>query len=235
MAVDGSRLALALAWSIPLLQGLAVTLALAAASVAAGSLLGLGATLLAERAGPVLRRTLLATLALIRSLPELLIIFAAYYGSAVLLQVLLAPFGHDGFVGIGSFTAGVLALSLIHGAFAAEVFRGAFAAVPAGPLEAARALGLRSFQALLTIRLPIALRYALPGWMNLLVITLKLTPLVAAIGLEDLLRVAGEAGKSTRDYLLFYLVALAIYLVIAGAVGLAQERAEERSHKTQAL
>lgn len=229
--MDGSRLALGLAWSLPLLQGLLVTLALAAASVAVGTALGLGAALLTEHGGRTVCRVLTAGEAVIRSLPELLIIFAAYYGFAFLLQALLAPFGFDGFIGIGAFTAGVLALSLIHGAFAAEVFRGAFAAVPTGPLEAAAALGLKPVPAFLSVRLPIVARYALPGWMNLAVITLKLTPLVAAIGLEDLLRVAGEAGKSTRDYLLFYLLALAVYLLLAAAIGLVQERVERRMHR----
>lgn len=225
------QVSLALDWSRPLAMGLLVTVALAIVSVAIGTVLGLLAALASDSCGPLPRRIIAGWEAMIRSLPELLIVFAAYYGFAFLLQAILAPFGVSGFVDIGAFTAGVLALSIIHAAFSSEVFRGAFAAVPRGPLEAAKALGLKPWQAFWTVKLPVAIRYALPGWMNLGIITLKLTTLVAAVGLEDLLRVAGAAGRSTRDYLLFYLVALAIYLLLAAVIGIGQERAERRLHR----
>ena len=38
--------------------------------------------------------------------------------------------------------------------------------------------------------------------------TLKSTPLVSAIGLQDLIRVAGDAGQNTKEYFQFYMVTL---------------------------
>ena len=54
------------------------------------------------------------------------------------------------------FWSGVLALGLIHGAYASEVFRGAFQAVPKGQLEAALAFGMSPFLAFRRIKLPLA-------------------------------------------------------------------------------
>ncbi|MCW6511807.1 ABC transporter permease subunit [Lichenifustis flavocetrariae] len=221
-------LVLAASWSGQLAAGLGVTLALAALSIVLGTAVGLGCALLAARPGVFGPRLVLMAAGLVRSLPELLVIFAAYYGFAFLLQAIVAPFGVTGFVAIDAFWAGVMALTLIHAAFCTEVFRGAFAALPPGPIEAARALGLRRVPVFWLVAWPLALRYALPGWMNLTIVSLKLTPLVAAVGLQDLLRTAGDAGRNTHDYLLFYLLALGIYLALAAAIGLIQMRLEAR-------
>ena len=226
--MDTARLLVASSWSGQLAAGLLVTLALAMLSILCGTALGLAAALASARSTTIAGRLLVLVEATIRSLPELLVLFAAYYGFAFALHALLAPFGISGFVGIDAFWAGVMALSLIHAAFCADVFRGAFAAVPPGPVEAARALGLRSGAVFRLVTLPLAVRYGLPGWMNLAIVSLKLTPLVAAIGLEDLLRTAGDAGRNTHDYLLFYLIALAVYLVLAALVGLTQQACERR-------
>lgn len=215
-------------WGDELLLGLAVTLGLSAMSVCAGTALGLATALIEASRFRLLAHVVATWNAIMRSLPELLVIFFMYFGFSFLLQAILAPFGFEGFIGIGSFWAGVLAISLIHAAYCSEVFRGALAAVPDGPLEAARALGLHRPQAFATVKLPLALRYALPGLMNLVIVTLKITPLVSAIGLRDLMRSAGDAGQNTREYLTFYTIALFIYLIIAAALLLLQSRLEKR-------
>ncbi|MCS0497295.1 ABC transporter permease [Ancylobacter mangrovi] len=229
--MDLSLLAFGSGWGDALARGLLVTLALAAASVVLGTALGLGGALVATSRRRTAARLVGGYEVVMRSLPELLVIFAVYYGFSFALQALLAPFGVDGFVAIDAFWAGVLAIGMVHGAYCSEVFRGAFAAVPAGPLEAAAALGLRPLPTFVTVKLPLALRFALPGLMNLVVVTLKATPLVAAVGLEDLLRVAGDAGKNTKHYLTFYLAALAVYLVLAAAIWLVEGRIERRASK----
>lgn len=215
-------------WGDELLFGLGVTLLLAAISIVIGTAIGLAAGLLELSRWRPLARLVVGYGAVMRSLPELLIIFLVYYGASFVLQALLRPFGFEGFIGISAFWAGVIALSLIHGAYASEVFRGAFLAVPSGYLEAARSLGLHPLQIFATVKLPLALRYALAGLMNLVIVTLKTTPLVAAIGLQDLLRVAGDAGQNTKHYLLFYMIALIVYLVIAGGALALQLALEHR-------
>lgn len=215
-------------WGDELVFGLGVTLRLAVVAILIGSCLGLATALLERAEIPIISKAVSAYSAILRSLPELLIIFFIYYGASLVLQAIAAPFGIDGFIGINTFWAGVIALSLIHAAYASEVFRGAFAAVPPGVVEAAQSLGLRRSQAFVTVRFPLAVRYALPGLMNLVVVTLKTTPLVSAIGMQDLIRVAGDAGQNTKQYLMFFLIALALYLIIAAGILVLQITLENR-------
>jgi len=151
--------------------------------------------------------------------------------SVVALAALLAPFGIAGLFEINRFWSGVLALALIHAAYASEVFRGAFLAVPVGEIDAARAFGMSPVLVFSRIRLPLAFRLAMPGLTNLVMTTLKSTPLVSAIGLQDLIRVAGDAGQNTKEYFQFYMATLVIYLGIAAVVLLLQSRSEHRLYR----
>ena len=51
-------------------------------------------------------------------------------------------FGASGFIGLPAFATGAIAIGIVSGAYQAEVFRGAFAALSRGELEAARAIGM---------------------------------------------------------------------------------------------
>jgi His/Glu/Gln/Arg/opine family amino acid ABC transporter permease subunit len=208
-------------WGDELVRGFRVTVELAVLSYLAGTGLGLLAAL-----GEISRyRTLSTALQVyalvLRSVPELLVIFLFYFGGGLLVQALLAPFGVAR-VEVSAFAAGLVALSLIQGAYASEVFRGALAAVPHGLNEAAYALGMHAVTVNLTITLPLAFRYALPGLVNLWMVIVKTTVLVSAIGLEDFVRSASTAGQNTKEYFTFYSAVLVTYLVLSGLTMVAQ-------------
>jgi putative lysine/arginine/ornithine/histidine/octopine transport system permease protein len=74
------------------------------------------------------------------------------------------------------------ALSLAFGAYATEVFRGAFQSIPKGQIEAARALGMSRLTAFRRVSLPQVWRLALPGLGNIFLVILKETALVSVIG-----------------------------------------------------
>jgi putative lysine/arginine/ornithine/histidine/octopine transport system permease protein len=145
----------------------------------------------------------------IRSIPELLIILILYFGGTVALSKL---FGR--YVEVDAFAAGVFALTLVFGAYATEVFRAAIEAVPAGQVEAARALGLNAFSIWRFVVLPQMWRYALPGLGNLWLTLLKDTALVSVVGLDELMRKASIAAGTTRDPLTFYATAASVYLIV---------------------
>ena len=68
------------------------------------------------------------------------------------------------FVGIvfSSFTAAAIALSIVLGAYSAEVVRAGIQAVPNGQFEAASALGLHFWLTMRKVILPQAIRIVIP-------------------------------------------------------------------------
>lgn len=213
-------------WGDELLAGLWLTLRLGLISVLLGTFLGLLAALGELSRFRILARALAAYNVVMRSVPELLVILLLYYGLSFLFMALLRPFGITSFIEVSPFWAGTLALSLIHAAYASEVFRGALQAIPKGQIEAALAFGMNRFLVFRRIKWPVAFRLSLAALANLLMTTFKNTPFVSAIGLQDLIRAAGDAGQNTKLYFQFFIASLAIYLIIAALMQIVQMRAE---------
>ena len=214
-----------------LLLGLAVTLQVAAGGLVVGLLLGLlGAT--AKLSGSRLARAVASTYTtVVRGLPELLVVLIIYFGTAGLLTRAAGWFGHDGYVELSPFAAGVVALGLAFGAYATEVFRGAIQAIPRGQVEAAQACGLGRTRVFFRIVLPQAWRLALPGLGNLFQVLLKDTSLISVIGLEELMRKSQIAIANTKEPFTFYFVAALIYLAITVVVMLGQRGAERWANR----
>jgi polar amino acid transport system permease protein len=215
-------------WGDELARGFVLTIALAVVSYAIGTAAGLALGALSATRSRALRRGAEVYGLLFRSLPELLVIFFVFYGLGFGLGQLSAVLGLGSPITISPFAAGVIALSVVHAAYAAEVFRGSISNVPRGLVEAGLSLGLSSRLVALRITLPVMLRYAFPGLANLWMVMIKNTPLVSAIGLADLIRQAETAGANTRAYFLFFFVALGVYLIVSAASMWGQSRAERQ-------
>jgi ABC-type arginine transport system permease subunit len=124
--------------------------------------------------------------------------------------------------------AGVLTIGFIFGAYFAETFRGAFLAVPSGQLEAGAAYGMTRWQVFTRILFPQMLRHALPGLGNNWLVLLKSTAIVSMIGLSDMTWLADQAGRTTRQPFVFYLLVCALYLVMTTASSWLLGRLERR-------
>lgn len=214
-----------------LLLGAAVTVLLALAALAVGLVFGLlGAT--AKLSGVIVLQGIAETYTtVVRGLPELLVVLVIYFGSSGLLTAAASWFGHDGFVELSPFAAGVIALGLTFGAYATEVFRGAILAVPRGQIEAARAFGMDDWLAFRRITLPQVWRTALPGLGNLFLVLLKDTSLVSVIGLNELMRSSQIAVGFTRQPFTFYLAAAVLYLTMTVVTMAILHRAERAAAK----
>ncbi|SDG35766.1 ABC transporter permease [Roseospirillum parvum] len=198
-----------------LLAGTWMTLRLAFATLPLGIALGLmGAAARLSRL-KVLRGLGTAYVEVFRGLPELLVVLTIYFGASVVLMGLAKRlFDYDGYIELSPFIAGTLALALTFGAYATEVFRGAFQAIPKGQAEAALALGMSRGQVFRRVTLPQTWRLALPGLGNLFLIMMKDTALVSVIGLEELMRKTQFAVGQTKEPFTFYLSAALIYLTL---------------------
>lgn len=209
-----------------LLLGALATVQLALASLVVGSLFGVTGCWLQLRQNRLLRGAGYLYAALIRGIPDLLVVFAVYFGGSLTLAKLTGRY-----VEIDAFAAGVFALSLSFGAYAAEIARGALLSVNAGQREAAWTLGLSRTQALWTVILPQAARTALAPFGNQSIVLLKQTSIVSIVGCDELMRKAAEASGATRQPFTMYLAVALIYLVLTGAATLLLERTERRASR----
>jgi arginine transport system permease protein len=192
-----------------LLWGSVTTIAVAVSALAIGLIFALLGALGELSRNNFWRRSTLTMTALIRGLPELLVLFGIYFGGSALLSLL---FHKDSQV--NAFIAGAFALGLIFAAYGAQTLRGAFLAIPPGQREAAQALSLSPRYTFLRVLLPQAWRYALPGLGNLWLVLLKDSALVSLLGLSDLMNKSQLAASNTHQPFKFYMIAAMIFLIL---------------------
>jgi arginine/ornithine transport system permease protein len=195
-----------------LLEGAAVTLSLALASLAVAMLLGLAGAMAKLSNWRWARGLALIYTTLIRGVPDLLLMLLIFYGGQVGLNALALSVGHEDYIDINPYAAGVLTIGFIFGAYLTEAFRGAFLALPPGQAEAGLSLGMSPRQIAWRITWPQMLRHALPGLANNWLVLIKSTAIVSVIGLSDLMTRGQQAAGTTREPFVFYLAVALIYL-----------------------
>jgi len=211
-------------------SGAWITIQLAVVSLFFGLIIGLMGAAAKLSSYRFLRWLATAYTTLVRGIPELLLVLTLYLGGSMLLMSIASNFGYDEYIEVGSFAAGVAALSIAFGAYSTEVFRAAMMAIPKGQWEAAYALGMPPTKTFYRVILPQMWKLALPGLGNLFQVLLKDTALVSVVGLNDLMRQAYVASGSTKEPFTFYLVAALIYLgmsAIATLIAAFLERAAD--------
>jgi arginine/ornithine transport system permease protein len=212
--------------SLPLYgRGLLVTLALLAAALALG---GLAAVPLAIARGARRRwvsAPVWAFTYVIRGTPLLVQLFLLYYGlaqfDAVRDSVMWPLLSSAWFCAVAAFAINTAA-------YTTEILHGAMRALPAGEIEAGRAMGMSPWTLLRRVVLPGAMRRALPAYGNEVVFMLHGTSLASVVTLMDLTGAAREVNA--RFYLPFeaFVTAAAIYLLLTLALVAAFHAAERR-------
>lgn len=186
-----------------ILAGFALTLSVAAGAMVLAIALGLVGALCRQSRYP-----------LSRGVPELVLIILLYYGIPTIVQGAVRPMVPDYRLDFNQYVTGITVLGMIYGAFATEIFRGAFVAVPPGAVEAARSFGMSGSLVFLRVTLPQAWRFALPGLGNIWLLLIKATALVSVIQLHELMFWSKRAGEALRQPFLFFVVAGVFYLVL---------------------
>jgi len=168
--------------SLPLLStGLAVTAKLGAVSIAGGLLLGLFIALIRLYAFAALGLVARIYIDIFRSVPLLVLLIVVYYALP--------------FVGIrmSPFASAAVTLTVVSGAYTAEIFRAGIEAVPKGQFEAAAALGLGFRHTMLDVVLPQAVRMVIPPLTGNSINVIKDTALASVVAMPDLLKQATQA------------------------------------------
>lgn len=204
-----------------ILVGLGRTLTLLVATFVTGFLLAIPIGLVQVTGPKYLARFTQGFCSVIRGTPLLLQIWLIYYGIGSIFPDIewlrdsfLWPYLTD------AWPYAFLALTLSVAAYEGEIMRGAFAGVPKGELEAAKAFGMPPFKILTRIWLPRAIQRSLPVIGGEVILQLKATPLVATITLIDTYAVFSKIRQETYIVYEPLLFMTAIYLILAGIIAL---------------
>jgi polar amino acid transport system permease protein len=200
-------------WGATLLRGFLNSVTLAAGGYLIGLVIGIGGALGKLSDNAFLRELCDIYTTAVRAVPELVLILVLYYAGTDALNQLLTVLGFTS-VDISGLAAGILVIGVVQGAYSTEVLRGAILAIPHGQVETAKAYGMTPLLTLRRVTLPAMLPFALPGLSNLWLIATKDTALLAVVGFGELTLATKQAAGTTKDYLLFYMAAAAMYLCL---------------------
>jgi polar amino acid transport system permease protein len=193
-------------------------------SFVGGVVLGLSAALLRLSSIRPYRWLAAIYIEVFRGLPALLTIVFVGFITPIALGIRFPEV-------LGVSTAGIVALSLVAGAYLAETIRAGIEAVPRGQVEAARSLGMTHGATLRSIVIPQAFRIVIPPLTNELVLLLKDTALLAVLGvtieqkeLTKFGRDAGAAGFNGTPLVVAGLLYLAITVPLTRLVAVLERR-----------
>ena len=129
---------------------------------------------------------------------------------------------------------GVLVLGLNHGAYGAEIVRGAIQSVPRAQYEGALALSLSPAQRMFRVILPQAVVEMIPPFNNLFIQLLKSTSLLSFVFISEITRQATQIlvprfnPQVLEIFLLLLLVYLVLSLIITAVMRLLERKAAAR-------
>jgi len=186
---------------------------------------------------------------LIRNTPPLVLIFIFYFfigdqiipvlgvddfirGQSPQVQRVFAVF----FATPGLFSAffsALLTLSLLEGAYIAEIVRAGIQSVERGQWEASMALGLSRWQQMRYVILPQAIQRILPPLAGQFISLIKDSSIVSIISIQELTFQATELMAATYFTIEIWVIVAVLYLALTLTCSLAVERLEIRMASSQ--
>lgn len=222
-------------FSPQIIAGLGVTLGLTIIAMIIGLVLGTLVALMRLAENPVLRFAGFAYVWFFRGVPLLVQLVFWYNISALFPRIEIGvPFGGPVFWSfsandiITAFLAAILGLSLNQAAYNAEIIRSGIQSVDEGQLEAAKTLGISSWETTRRIVLPQAMRVIIPPIGNETITMLKTTSLVSIVAVADLLYSAQLIYARNFQTIPLLITASIWYLVLVSVLSVGQARLEQR-------
>ena len=170
-----------------LLGGLWVALRISLISVGISLVAGLLAGVLMTSKSRVLRAFFRVWLEIVRIVPQMVLLFAVYFGTTRI-------FGWN----LDAELSAIFVFSFWGTAEMGDLVRGAVVSIPRLQRESALALGLTKAQTDLYVILPQTVRRLLPLSINLITRMIKTTSLVMMIGVVEVLKVAQQIIEANR-------------------------------------
>jgi His/Glu/Gln/Arg/opine family amino acid ABC transporter permease subunit len=207
---------------LAILQGAVVTVTLSLTGILIGLPIGLGLAVLRWANVPVVARIVTVYVSILRATPLVTLLLLLFFA--------LPNVG----VAIGPISAAILALVMNTAAFNCEVWRASLMNFPKDQYEAAQSVGMGAALRFRRIVLPQIVRASLPGLVNEMSLLIKVTPVLAVVGVVDITRAAVRIGAETYDPLPPFLVAVALYAPIVFLLVSLQRWIERRQAMAEA-
>lgn len=219
-------------WGATLVAGLWNTILIALGAYALGLAIGVCGAFGKLYGGPVIRDILEVYTTLVRAVPELVLLLILYFAVTDAVNKVIGLYGYEP-IQLSGVGAGILVLGVVQGAYSTEVLRGAIQSVPAGQIEAARAMGMPPLLLARRITLPLMMAAAIPGLANLWLTVTKDTALLAVVGFIELTKATSLAAATTKAFFTFYMAAGVLYLILSLASGVIFGRIEKWARRGQ--
>ncbi len=222
---------------LTLMKGVRITVFVTLVSFALASGVGLLLALGSSSKWRLVRQFARFYVEIVRGVPILvLLLYVAFVLAPALVELANWIGGRLGFDPVRSrdfplLWRAVLALVVAYSAFISEVFRAGFASVPAGQVEAAKALGLSGWRRFRFVIFPQAIKTVLPPLGNDFVALVKDSSLVSVLGVLDVTQLGKVTAASNFRYFETYNVVALIYLAVTISLSLALRRLERRWRK----
>lgn len=211
-------------------RALWTTIYIAVVAQTLGVLLGLVAALMRRSRFLVVRAVASAYVLFFRGTPIIVQIFFIYFGANLFLgfdlfprTVGIGPFSIDGAV-----AAGIVGLALNEGSYMSEIIRAGINAIDSGQMEAAKSLGMSQSLAMRRIVLPQAARVIVPPLGNEFNGMLKVTSLLAFIGVYEMFQDADVRYAATFQPAEYFSAVALWYLLLTTIWTLIQMQIERR-------
>ncbi len=202
-----------------LFGGLLLGLELALASLAIGTLIGIVGGFLSVGTVRSGRFLAAAYVAVVRNTPILVIVLMLYFA--------LPDLG----VRLDKVPSFIVALSLYSGAYLTEVFRAGLVAVPAGLVEAGKAIGLTRLRIAIYVVMPVMLRNVLPALGSTFISLFKDTSIAATIAVPELTFQARRINVESFRVVEAWTAASAFYIATCFLIAAALRGIERRFPK----
>ncbi len=202
-----------------LLQGLLITVEVAAASIVLSFLIGGFAGLIRFIKIPYLSKIVGIVIDVIRNLPLLLIIFFTYFA--------LPQIG----IRFDIFWSSVAALTIFESAMLSEIIRAGLNAVPKGQMEAGLSTGLNFSQTMSIVVFPQAFKAMVPAIVSQFISLIKDTSLAVIISLPELTHNAKIIYGQNSNYVLPMFIAMTVlYFIVCYILSLVSKFLESRQY-----
>lgn len=205
-----------------LLGGLWVTLRISLIAVVLSMPLGILFGMFMTLRNPVSRAVSRIYLEFVRIMPQLVLLFIAYFG-------VTRAFGWN----LSAEASAILVFTLWGTAEMGDLVRGALISIPKHQYESATALGLSRIQTFLLVIIPQTLRRLIPLTINLATRMIKTTSLVVLIGMTEVLKVGKQIIDANRfthptAALWVYGVIFLLYFLACWPISLLAKKLERR-------